>query len=286
LSERALPLTAAIARAHASEVVAARVVEPLAWIGYEPNGYVSPQAYQDMLDGVEQAARDDLERIAGQFQTAGVNVRTAMLQGSAGATLLDYENEVRADLVIMTTHGRTGLVRFALGSVADMLVREGIAPVLLVRPFTPLESTTSEPRLETALVPLDGSELAEEALLIVAELAGKPLRRVVLLRAIGADDERAGAVAYLDRVAQRLASAELRTDIRVELDNPVHAIAHAAGEVDLVILSTHGRGGLDRIRHGSIADQATRHLSTPTMLVRSGRGAATGNATPSVAARA
>jgi nucleotide-binding universal stress UspA family protein len=276
----------AIARANDAEVVAARVVEPLAWIGYEPNGYVSAQVYQDMLDGVQQAARDDLERIAGQFHTAGVNVRTAMLQGSAGATLLDYENEVRADLVIMTTHGRTGLVRFALGSVADMLVREGTAPVLLVRPFTPLNSTPSEPRLETALVPLDGSALAEEALLMVEELAGKPLRRVVLLRAIGAADERAAAVVYLDRVAQRLASAELQTEIRVELDNPARAIAHAAGEVDLVILSTHGRGGLDRIRHGSIADQATRHLSTPTVLVRAGRAAATSNTAPSRAARA
>jgi nucleotide-binding universal stress UspA family protein len=264
----------AMARAHGAEVVAARVVEPLGWIGYEPNGYVSAEVYQDMVEGVERAAHNDLALVADHLHKEGVKVRTEMLHGSAGATLLDFENEVQPDLVIMSTHGRTGLVRFALGSVADKLVREGTAPVMLVRPFTPLESTPSEPQLERALVPLDGSALAEEALLMVEALAGRPVRSVVLLRAIGAADERAMAIAYLDQVAQRLAGAGVQTKIRVELDNPARAITQAASEVDVVILSTHGRGGLDRIRHGSIADQATRQLPIPTMLVRAGRSAA------------
>jgi nucleotide-binding universal stress UspA family protein len=279
LSDRAIPMTAAIAYAQGAEVIVARVVEPLAWIGYEPTGYVSPQVYQDMVDGVEQAASDDLRRIAARLHKASVRVRTAMLRGSAGVTLLDYEREVHPDLVVMATHGRTGLIRFALGSVADLLVREGTAPVLLVRPFTPSESIPTEPTYETALVPLDGSALAEEALSMVEALAGKPLQRVVLLRAIAEVEERTAAVAYLDQVAQRLAGAKLQTKIRVELDQPAGAIARAAEAVDLVILSTHGRGGLDRIRHGSVADQATRHLLTPTLLVRAGSTAAASAAT-------
>jgi nucleotide-binding universal stress UspA family protein len=284
LSEQAVPLAAAIAYAQGAEVVVARVVEPLAWIGYEPTGYVSPQVYQEMVDGVERAARDDLRRTAARLHKAAVRVQTVMLRGSAGASLLDYEKEVHPDLIVMATHGRTGFMRFALGSVADLLVREGAAPVLLVRPFTPSESMPAEPTYETALVPLDGSALAEEALAMVEALAGKPLRRVVLLRAIAEVDERTAAVAYLDQVAERLASAGLQIEIRVEMDQPPGAIARAAKAVDLVILSTHGRGGLDRIRHGSVAVQATRHLTTPTLLLRAGATAAARTAASAVRA--
>jgi nucleotide-binding universal stress UspA family protein len=167
-------------------------------------------------------------------------------------------------LVIMTTHGRTGVTRFALGSTADRLVREGIAPVLLARPFTP-----SDTALETALVPLDGSAVAEAALSMVEHLALKPLRTVRLLRAISANDERTGAVGYLERAAEPLRTLGLRVQTDVVQGTPARAIAYAAGDADLVILSTHGRGGLDRLRHGSVAEQATRHLATPTLLVRS-----------------
>jgi nucleotide-binding universal stress UspA family protein len=163
----------------------------------------------------------------------------------------------------MGTHGRTGLARFALGSVADVMVREGTTPVLLVR-------SLQEPkaRMETALVPLDGSILAEEALPTVESLSGKPLRHVQLLRAVASSDEEAGAMAYLERVAERLRAARLTTRLMVETTTPADAITQWGRNADVVILSTHGRGGFDRLRHGSVAEQGTRYLTTPTLLVR------------------
>ena len=265
LSERAVPFAATLAVAQGAEVIAVRVVEPIAWIGYEPTGYVSAEVYQDMIDGVESEARYALAATTERLRASGATVRSELLRGTAAFGLLDYEASAKPDLVIMTTHGRTGLARFALGSIADRLVCEGTAPVLLIRPFSLAESS-----MERALIPLDGSPLAEEALTMVETLAGQPLRRVRLLRVVSTPQERPDAAAYLDHVAQRIGALGLQVEILIETGAPGRAIETAAEDADLVILSTHGRSGFARLRHGSVAEQATRRLSAPTLLIRAG----------------
>lgn len=263
LSERAIGPAEALARAQGAEVILARVVEPAmpAWASSE-----------DLLSGDEQLAtleetlaaeaRLELAQVAERVRADGLRGEIAVLRGSAASALLNYETETRADLVVMATHGRTGLARFVVGSVADRLVQEGSAPVLLVRPFSPVLSS-----IERALVPLDGSPVAEEALPMVEALASKPLRTVRLLRAIASEDERQEAGAYLQLVAGRLSAAGLAVEADVRRDAPAHAIETAAKDVDVVIMATHGRGGLERLRHGNVAEQATRHLATPVLLV-------------------
>lgn len=265
LSERVVPLVETLARAQDAEVIITRVVEPLPYFGYEATGFVSAESYQDMVDIVDEDARRHLDGLVSRFQAAGVRARGELLHGTPGIALLDYEAAARPDLVIMSTHGRTGLARFALGSIADRMVREGTTPVLFARPFSLAEST-----FEAALVPLDGSPIAEEALALVTALAGKPLHRVQLLRAIARPEDRPDAIAYLHGVAQEMRSVQLKVHMEVEVGEPHEVIEQAAANVDFVILSTHGRGGLDRLRHGSVADAATRHLDVPTLLVRSG----------------
>ena len=263
LAERAIPLAATLAQAHSAEVVVARIVQPPAWMADGPSTYLSADIYGELYDGLEQEAEGYLETIAERFQSGGIAVRTEVRRGAAAAALLDLETELRPDLVVMSTHGRTGLARFALGSIADLMVREGCAPVLLIRAFSRATST-----IEGALVPLDGSPLAEAALPLVEMLAGKPVQRVRLLRAVAGEQEATAAAAYLEAVARRLRARGLQVDILIEVDDPGHAIERAAAATDLVILSTHGRGGLDRLRHGSVVEQATRRLGTPTLLTR------------------
>jgi nucleotide-binding universal stress UspA family protein len=104
---------------------------------------------------------------------------------------------------------------------------------------------------------------------MAATLAGKPLRHIQLLRAISEESERAEASRYLDLVAHRLAHLDdVEVTTSVKHGAPVDAIHEAAAGQDLIILSTHGRGGIQRLRHGSVAERATRHLNTPTLLVR------------------
>ena len=150
-------------------------------------------------------------------------------------------------------------------------MREGTAPVLVDRSFG-----AAPEQLQRALIPLDGSSLAEEALRVVTDLAGKPFVSVQLVRAVATASDQSAATDYLDKVAQKLRESSLRVDTSVRIGDPGHAIEEAASSVDCVIMATHGRGGIDRMRHGSIAERATRSVQVPVLLVR----AATAQAAP------
>ncbi len=191
--------------------------------------------------------------------------------------MIDTEQDVQPDLVVIASHGRSGLIRFALGSVTERLVREGNAPVLVVQAASPVDRP-----LDSALVPLDGSPLAELALAMVETLARKPVRQVRLLRAVANLDERPAAHAYLERIAKRLTDVGLTVSTSVPIAEPTQALAAAAASVDLVIIATHGRSGFDRVRHGSVAEHVTREVQTPVLLVRAAQRAATTGAVPGV----
>jgi nucleotide-binding universal stress UspA family protein len=177
--------------------------------------------------------------------------------------LLDLEQAEQPDLVVMATHGRTGLARFALGSIADRLVREGTVPVLLVRRATPVDAT-----LETAVVMLDGSGLAEQALPTAEALMGKPLQSVTLFRSVSHSNDREAARTYLTTVAERFAGGSGGVQVIVDVGDPRHTIERVAHDHDLIILCTHGYGGFDRLRHGSVAEAVVRNVDNPVLLVR------------------
>src|SRR5207253_2379404 len=118
----------------------------------------------------------------------------------------------------------------------------------------------SEPsdQLQRALVMLDGSGLAEEVLPLVSTLAGKPLQHLTLYRVVPEPGDRAAAATYLEGVAAGLGASGATTEIKVDLGDPRPNVERAATEVDLVILCTHGRGGFDRLRQGSVAEHVMR----------------------------
>jgi nucleotide-binding universal stress UspA family protein len=202
-------------------------------------------------------------RLEADIAASGLRVQTAVLAGPVEIALLDFEAEQRPDLVVMATHGRTGIARFAFGSVTDRLVREGTAPVLVVR------RTTADAQSPTrALVMLDGSGVAEQVLPLVRELLGKPLQAVTLYRVVSDPDDRGAAASYLEGVAARLATDGVAITPLVDIGDPVRDVERAAEQVDLVILCTHGRGGFDRLRHGSVAEAVMREVDKPVLLVR------------------
>ncbi len=263
LSVRAVPVAETIARAQGAEIVLVRVVEPWSTAGLGYESYVTSDVYDELTESLENAARQDLAMMVDRIKERGSNARSLLFTGVPAAELLDAEQELQPDLVVIASHGRSGLVRFALGSVTERLVREGNAPVLVVQAASPVDRS-----LESALVPLDGSPLAELALLMVEALAGRPVRQVRLLRAVADLDERPAAHDYLEQVAKRLTGAGLTVSTAVPVAEPTEAIAAAAADVDLVVIATHGRSGFDRMRHGSVAERVTHDVQTPVLLVR------------------
>jgi nucleotide-binding universal stress UspA family protein len=264
LSELALPIAQELARAQGAKLTFVRVVEPPAWSEAGALASLSAEVYQEVIEGLTSEAEQSLGRLAASVRSAGLMAETAVLQGVPAARLLDYEAETKPDLVVMASHGRTGLARFALGSVADRMVREGLAPVVIVR------SLGAAATVRRALVLLDGSALAETALRVVEAFAGQPLHSVRLLRAVSSQKELEAASVYLAGVAARLSAIGLFVDPEVAIEGPGEAIERAAEDMDLVIMATHGRGGLDRLRHGSVAERALQTVSVPLLLVRAG----------------
>lgn len=275
LAERAIPIATQLARATQSSVLLARVSPFMTWATAmaAEGAPVAPEVYQRLMDDEDHEARAYLAQQAGMVESQGVPVLTCFARGEPASCLIDIEGQEKVGLVIMTTHGRTGLARFALGSVADRLVRVGRVPVFLLRSFG---KECSLEQMHSALVPLDGSARAEQILTLVQRLAGRVLREVVLLRVVGAEptsEKMAVAKHYLEDVAARerpgfeergcqLTTVVLAGDVAEQI------VRRAEGDCQLVAMATRGRAGAARWALGSVADQVLQAAVMPLLLVR------------------
>src|ERR687886_135988 len=219
LAERALPCAQRLGGGTGAPPHLVHVIEllPPATGGFAL-AYMPGSIHGDLIAQETQQATAYLDKMRERVAAGGVHVRTEQMLGLAAATLLDYERDAGIDLVVMCSHGRSGLARFALGSVAEHLLRHGTAPVLLVRPFGDPVS------LEHAVVPLDGSAPAETALRVVKGLARDVVHEVTLLRVIGTAEEAPDAERYLEEAAGRLTQQHLVWGRRVEQGDPAGTI--------------------------------------------------------------
>jgi nucleotide-binding universal stress UspA family protein len=287
-AEQAVPWAAAIARK-------ARARLRLALVHQSPSppplDAGSARLYNKVELALRQSEREYLRRIAATIKEAGaVQLATATLSGAPAPALADHARETGVDLVVMTTHGRGGLQRAWIGSVADRLVRGLEFPILLVRPKDGVPDTPV-PRPEELLVPLDGSRRAEAALppaLGVARLFGSRLTLLQVVEPVMAlvdtpvafpqalDEEltalrRREAQDYLDDIAERITEQGVPTRASAVLAGSALAGIEAAAKspgVGMIALATHGRGGLGRLVLGSVADKLVRTGELPVLVTR------------------
>ena len=212
--------------------------------------------------------------------THGIQASARVLRGVAAHALARHIEAHGIDLVVMTTHGRGGLSRFWLGSVADQLLRRTRAPVLLLRPG----SATAPGEFHRLLVALDGSARCEEVLDRAVTLAGAtPASTVVLVRVIEPPlwvgrpelEQQARRVAAdeLETLAQRLRLRGTRATVRVESGPTIAARileSAAAVEADLIVLGTGGARGVERLLLGSVADKVVRGARQAVLVVPCG----------------
>ena len=130
VAEQILPTVTMVARALDAALVLFEV--PIAHV----TGWMTGEwflAVQGVIETAEEDARAYLDGVAGRLEEQGIEVTTATAIGSVANCIVDYAEVNDIDLVAMCTHGRTGLARWALGSVADRVLRAGSTPILLVR---------------------------------------------------------------------------------------------------------------------------------------------------------
>jgi nucleotide-binding universal stress UspA family protein len=233
------------------------------------------------------------ERIAADSHLAAT---TAVLDGPVVSKLASHAQSRRAALVVMSTHGRTGISRFFLGSTADRLIRELRCPILLVNPTQTMSALPLGvgPRV---LIPLDGSALAESILdqvdtvfpattelelvrVVVPPVAVAPSFAVTWAPVLAdvLEQELARADQYLQAVTARLRGqgSSVRAAVVTAL-SPAEAIASRAAErrCDVIALATRGAGGLERALLGSVADKVIRAAQVPVVVWNPPSGAAT-----------
>ncbi len=300
-AEHALPYALGIARRTAATVYVALVHVPADLVG--PN---HPLA--DAVEAQHEAQRDldaaYIDELAERIGASGLPVRPALLRGNVAAALSRYVEAERIELVVMTTHGRGGLKRAWLGSTADSLLRQCMAPLLLIRPSERTREITAanDRRFERVLAAVDGSETAElavrdafdigltdEAALILLHVLQPPVAAAspYLPHTIQLTHEEISAREdhmrqYLATIAAQdwLAGRTVETKVVVDYQ-PALAIMDTAERVDadLIVLGTHGRGGLRRLILGSVADTVVRGTQRPVLIHRGvGRVPATADA--------
>jgi nucleotide-binding universal stress UspA family protein len=272
MGEFAAPYVARVALALGMPVVVMRVVEWSAWAAGDSGYLLAPHVYNEVTEAAMEAANADAQHISDGLRAAGVSVRMVVEHGNPRSSLLSTETGAHVALTVMATHGRSGLARVALGSVADYVTRHGQSPTLLVRAKG---SLVEHPALERALVPLDGSQMSELAFEPLALVAGPLARHVTLLRVID-PDEPAGASRYAkryleeakERAERLLGERGVACDVAIRWGAPGGEILSASRDYDMVVMATHGKTGALRWTFGSVADEVVHSALTPLLLTR------------------
>jgi nucleotide-binding universal stress UspA family protein len=221
-----------------------------------------------------------------------VPVTHAILAGETADAICRRVESVGADLVVMTSHGRTGASRAWLGSVADGVIRQSLVPVFVLRAT---EGTTTQVLPPRLLVLLDGSVYAADVLPMAVHLSTAIGARLSLLRVV----EPAAAVApagdsrfdFVPPIIDREATRQLADEATAQLANIARSLSDATGadvafdvvidanvpqaildfvhehDIGVIAMATHGRG-LSRVFVGSVADKLMRRSGLPMLIYR------------------
>ncbi len=243
-------------------------------------------AAAELMHSDRDKALSELSTLAAECRiTSKAEISVDLHAGPVTDVLEGYARRHRVDLIVISTHGRSGVSRLSLGSVTDSLIRHTTIPVLVVKPPTSYLNAQVSEAFKRIIVPLDGSTLAEQILPRVLKLAKLEEAEITLLQVLIPqsysqkeivdpslpwwDKDVSLARAYLFRIAARLRrnGAAVTTDIVIG-ENVAHAIGDFASreKADLIAIATHGRGGLARMLRGSVAD-AVMHSGRVSMLV-------------------
>ena len=228
-----------------------------------------------------------LDAVARSF--AGARVECLVEKGRAEDVVIDKAAGDRNTLIVMATHGRSGIQRWLLGSVADKVLHGSSNHMFLVR-ATEQGKTEGEAALRTVVVPLDGSALAEQALSPIEDLAKKMALKLVLLRAYALPSSVTGEDygTYMEEIMSQMESEsrdylsskvnEAKRKGLSEVESVVkfgygadEIIALARDTADnFVAMCTHGRSGVKRFTLGSVTDRVVRHSGDPVLIIRAG----------------
>ncbi len=246
------------------------------------------------LTNVEEAEKY-LSDISQRLETAGITVDTHVhpnKEGDVAKSIVEHAREMNPNLVVMCTHGHGGIRDIIFGNIAQQTLRKGTWPILLVPPK--ISDKASSIVFNRILLPLDGMHGHEKALNIVIPIACAFKAELRLLLVIPTQWELAGeqglmsrflptatravldlavqgAKEYLIKIIEQCQNENISAKAEVLRGNTVAEVLDHADkiEADLIVLSSHGRAGLDALLSGSIAPRIMGKAGRPLLLVKS-----------------
>jgi nucleotide-binding universal stress UspA family protein len=237
-----------------------------------------------LLSEKTETDRSYLEAIAQSFQ--GTQVTCAVEKGKAEDVVIERAATDKDTLIVMTTHGRSGIQRWVLGSVADKVLHGSTNHLFLIHTNDQARAGGEAP-LKKVIVPLDGSPLAETVLPYVFDLAKKMRLEVIFVRAYALPTSTADEyetysdelISQIEADAQDYLAEKVREAKAKGLENvsSVVNIGYGAEEIitlarktpdNFVAMCTHGRSGIKRWVLGSVTDRVVRHSGDPVLIIR------------------
>jgi nucleotide-binding universal stress UspA family protein len=254
-SESVFPAIMPFVRAYAPEVAVLYVFE-------DPEASYMPPAR--------------IAKACSALRRTNVNAYLELRDGAPAEEIIRAAREKKADLIALSTHGRSGAMRLVAGSVAEEVLRRADVPVLVTRPSTAIRES------RRIVVALDGSDRSEAILPDVERLALKLDAEVHVIRvaqiviaagmgevpvALPPEDP----MPYLKGVVRRLEAAGLKATAVALEGGSAEAILRYVEEASasLLCMATHGRSGLTRLMLGSVAEEVLRKAPCPVLLRRS-----------------
>lgn len=283
LAEIALPYAEELAGTLGSKITLIHVFKSTE----EKHQYIHQLYMEKMVDATRQGA----ERYREKPGTKSIKVNSVDLVGHIAEQIVDYADNEKASLIVMATHGQSGVRRWLLGSVATKVVMATERPVLLIRAKDTRPEVHEKQKLQKALVPLDGSKESEAVIPYMGELAYKLNAELVLFQVVAltyfvysipgeavlqpySPEEMETIMtksrSYLETVGAELRDKGINTRSEVAFGIPAEAIISMADEIqaNVVAMSTHAHYGISRWIFGSTAYKVLHAGNTPLLLIR------------------
>lgn len=285
LAEQAIGYAVTLAGG-AGKLVLLRVVPHAETIRGLWGGVVVSESQFEEMSSNDAAA--DLER-ARSLVTTEIDVDMETVAGDPADQIIQSALRHGAELIVMASHGRGAVGRWTFGSVADRVARQSLVPVMIVCPSLAGDLVG---RIDRLVVPLDGSPLAAHALpfaITIAHQVDAPLHLVEVINPVASlyptaamsgpvadelyeealDVQQTTASTTLTSSAETARETGVTVTTQIEAGPTVPGIEAVLQPGDVIVITSHGRGGLRRWLLGSVAEKLIRNGKAPVILVPS-----------------
>ncbi len=239
-----------------------------------------PEVYAKQVAEIRKDEREKLANLASSYAESGVNVSSFFSEEMPEEGIVDAAEETQSDLIVVGSHGRKGLSRFLLGSVAERVAKKANCDVLVAREETPKNG------YKHILVPTDFSAVSDMAMARAMELVADggtielfhcwqlPGGPVTYWGKVGPglrENIKNGAQEYGEKSIKKFARDNVNFVFKAQEGDARHELEDRIDEggFDLVVMGTHGRRGLQRMILGSVTESIIRHTKKSVYMVRS-----------------